>query len=298
MFVEKKGESIVFSEQIELLKKRVAPFFKDFDANVDKQLFKALSAAKIEGADVRFVDFPDKNFERYVDEMYAKSIFTNETKLNAALLNVNPSNIAKILGSDPLLNYTDRVYTAYNSLVASLLKEQAAIDLLQRTYMKAQMEIENERDFYPDANSTLRVTYGKIDSYSPSDAVTYNYYSTLSGLIAKEDPNIFDYVVEDKLKTLYNNKDFGSYANAKGEMPIAFIASNHTTGGNSGSPVLNGKGEMIGINFDRCWEGTMSDLMYDSNQCRNISLDVRFLLFIIDKYANAGHLLDEIEIVK
>ncbi|MCL2028725.1 MAG: S46 family peptidase, partial [Bacteroidales bacterium] len=133
---------------------------------------------------------------------------------------------------------------------------------------------------------------------SPSDEVTYNYHTTLSGLIAKENPEIFDYVVEDKLKELYNSKAFGPYANARGDMPIAFVASNHTSGGNSGSPVLNGKGEVIGINFDRCWEGTMSDLMFDPTQCRNISVDVRFILFMMDKYANAQHLLEELEIVE
>jgi hypothetical protein len=296
---DKTTNQAAFNEQVNRLKGRVAPFFKDFNADIDKQIFKALSTVKIDDADVRFVDFPDMDFDQYVDQMYAKSVFTNEAKLNEILRKMKRSNVVKSFGKDPLLNYVDRVYAMHNSMVAPMLREQnAKIDLLQRTYMKAQMEMQPDRMFYPDANSTLRVAYGKVEGFSPSDAVTYNYYSTLAGLIAKENPNIFDYVVEDKLKELYHGKNFGPYANAKGEMPIAFIASNHTTGGNSGSPVLNGRGEVIGLNFDRCWESTMSDLMYDPDQCRNISMDIRFLLFMIDKYANAKHLLNELEIVK
>ncbi len=291
-----------YLKQLDIINKQIDRFFKDFNPDVDKHIFKSLSTAKINGVDVRFVDFPDKNYDEYVDELYAKSAFANETKTKALLKKINaaePRKIAKLLGKDPLLNYVERVYSMYNTMIVPMVREQnATIDLLQRTYMKAQMEMQPERNFYPDANFTLRVAYGKVAGFSPSDAVTYNYYTTLGGLIAKENPNIFDYVVEDKLKKLYSDKDFGEYANAEGEMPIAFIASNHTSGGNSGSPVLNGKGEMIGINYDRCWEGTMSDLMFDETQCRNIGMDVRFLLFIIDKYAGATHLLEELDIVK
>ncbi|MCL2683459.1 MAG: S46 family peptidase [Bacteroidales bacterium] len=294
---DKTVKPAVFNEQLNLLKGRVTPFFKDFDASVDKQLFKSLSIVDIDGVEVRFVDFPDKNFDQYVDEMYAKSIFTNEAKLNAILKKFPSKSAIKSLENDPLLNYVDRVYSMYYSMIAPALREQnAIIDVLQRTYIKAQMDMQPDREFYPDANSTLRVAYGKVEGYSPSDAITYKYYTTLSGLMAKENPNVFEFVVEDKLKKLYNDKNFGPYANSKGEMPIAFVASNHTIGGNSGSPVLNGKGEIIGVNFDRAWEGTMSGLMFDSTQCRNISVDVRFILFMLDKYAGATHLLDEIEI--
>jgi hypothetical protein len=154
-----------------------------------------------------------------------------------------------------------------------------------------------ERKFYPDANLTLRLTYGKIADYYPMDAVHYNYYTTLDGIIEKDNPDIYDYNVPQKLKELYANKDYGIYGE-NGKMPVCFIASNHTTGGNSGSPVLNSNGELIGINFDRNWEGTMSDIMYDPNQCRNISLDIRYALFIIDKYAGAGYLLKEMNIIQ
>ncbi len=164
--------------------------------------------------------------------------------------------------------------------------------------MKGQMEMYPDKRFYPDANLTLRIAYGKVDDYFPRDAVHYDYFTTLEGIMEKEDPEIYDYVVEEKLKELYNNKDYGTYAAKDGKLHVCFTASNHTTGGNSGSPVLNADGHLIGINFDRNWEGTMSDLMYDPDQCRNISIDIRYCLFIIDKFAGAKHLVDEMTIIK
>ena len=163
--------------------------------------------------------------------------------------------------------------------------------------MQALMEADTNKIFYPDANSTIRVSYGQVDTYEPKDGVRYQYYTTLDGVIEKDNPEIYDYDVPDKLKELYNAKDYGRYAE-KGKMHVCFIASNHTSGGNSGSPVVNGNGELIGVNFDRNWEGTMSDIMYNPDQCRNISLDIRYVLFIIDKFAGASWLVDEMTIVE
>ena len=171
------------------------------------------------------------------------------------------------------------------------------INRLMRTYVRGMMQQYPDSNFFPDANLTLRVAYGHVQGFSPKDAVYYTPYSTLEGIMEKENPEIYDYVVEPKLKQLYRDKDYGRYANVRGEMPVGFIATNHTTGGNSGSPVLNADGQLIGINFDRCWEGTMSDLLFDPNYCRNISLDIRYCLFIIDKFAGAKHLIDEMTIV-
>ncbi len=163
--------------------------------------------------------------------------------------------------------------------------------------MKAQMEMNPDTRYYPDANFTLRVTYGKVNGYSPKDAVYYRHFTTLEGIMEKEDPDIYDYVVTDRLRELYDNKDYGAYADKDGTLHVGFAASNHTTGGNSGSPVLNADGQLVGVNFDRCWEGTMSDLMYDPDVCRNISIDIRYFLFIVDKYAGAGYLIDEMTLV-
>jgi hypothetical protein len=162
--------------------------------------------------------------------------------------------------------------------------------------MAAQMEQGSDRVFYPDANSTLRLAYGKVMGYDSRDAVYHKHYTTLTGVMEKDNPEIYDYDVPDRLKELYNNKDFGRYA-VNGDVPVCFIANNHTTGGNSGSPVLNAEGHLVGINFDRAWEGVASDIMFNPKQSRNISLDIRYVLFIIDKFAGAGYLIDEMTLV-
>jgi hypothetical protein len=170
--------------------------------------------------------------------------------------------------------------------------------MLDQLWTKALMEMQSDKVFYPDADLTLRITYGNVKGYQPKDGVTYKHYTTIEGIMQKENPDIYDYIVTDKLKQLYKAKDYGRYANRKGELQVAFTATNHTTGGNSGSPVLNADGHLIGINFDRCWEGTMSDIAYDPDQCRNISLDIRYCLFVIEKYAGAKRLIDEMTIVQ
>ena len=201
--------------------------------------------------------------------------------------------------ADPVVAIIDGIMNDYSENYATLVDEAAAkTDSLYRLYVAGIMEMNPQRDFFPDANLTLRVTYGKVKSFEPMDGVVYKPYTTIEGIMEKENPQIYDYVVEKKLKQLYNEKDYGIYANKDGELPVAFIASNHTTGGNSGSPVLDADGNLVGINFDRNWEGTMSDIMYDPSRCRNISLDIRYCLFIIDKFAGAKHLVEEMTILK
>jgi hypothetical protein len=161
--------------------------------------------------------------------------------------------------------------------------------------MRGQMEFDKEMEFYPDANSTLRITYGKVKGYKPVDGVYYFPSSTLEGIMEKDNPEIYDYNIPQKLRDIYAAKDYGRWE-VNGTVPVCFIATNHTSGGNSGSPVINAQGELIGINFDRVWEGTMSDIAYDPEVCRNISLDIRFVLFVIDKLAGANHLIEEMKI--
>lgn len=187
-------------------------------------------------------------------------------------------------------NFKDYIYPNYGRLDIKL-------DSLNRIYTQALREMQTDKLFYPDANSTLRLTYGKVEGYSPNDSVTYIPFTNIDGLMAKENPNDKEFVVPAKLKELYQKKDYGEYA-VNGTVPVCFIASNHTTGGNSGSPVLNAQGQLIGTNFDRNWEGTAADVMYDPTQARNISVDIRYTLFIIDKFAGAKYLLDEMTIVK
>lgn len=175
---------------------------------------------------------------------------------------------------------------------------QTEIAALQRTYMKAIVELSpKESRIFPDANSTLRVTYGQVKGYNPSDAVQYSPVTYLDGVMEKYVPGDYEFDVPEKLRDLYESKDFGIYADANGKLPVNFIATNHTTGGNSGSPAIDANGNLIGLNFDRVWEGTMSDIYYDPSICRNIMVDARYILFIIDKYADAKHLIDEMKLV-
>ena len=162
--------------------------------------------------------------------------------------------------------------------------------------MGYQVMINSEKKFYPDANSTLRISYGNVRSYNPADGVHYNAHTLIDGVIQKENKKLTEFNIHPKLKLLFEQKNYGRYADKEGNLRIAFIASNHTTGGNSGSPVINGKGELIGINFDRNWEGTVSDLKYDANMVRNIFVDMHYVLFIIDKFAEAKNLIDELRI--
>ena len=184
-----------------------------------------------------------------------------------------------------------------NNVRGELSRINGEIQKLNKVYMTAQMEFDKTRVFYPDANSTLRVAYGKVMGYKSKDAVYFTHYTTLKGIMEKDNPEIYDYDVPAKLKELYATKDFGRYTQ-DGEVPVCFIANNHTTGGNSGSPVINADGHLIGVNFDRAWEGVASDMAFNPDQSRNISLDIRYALFIIDKFAGAGYLLNEMKIVE
>ncbi len=270
----------------------VNSFYKDYNINVDKELFVLL-------AKEYFNNQPSNNVqvEKLANTIYSKSIFCQKEKL-ISLLEKGDIKAIKKYKNDVLATFAYPIFDNYikNTQIAyNQLKTQ--LDSLNRIWTKALMEMQTDKHFYPDANLTLRVAYGKVGGYSPKDGVQYKHYTTIEGIMQKENPDIYDYVVEPKLKQLYLNKDYGRYANAKGELPVAFVATNHTTGGNSGSPVLNANGQLIGLNFDRCWEGTMSDIEYDPDQCRNITLDIRYCLFIIDKFAGAQRLIDEMTIV-
>jgi hypothetical protein len=292
-------------KDIDKLKTNAKAFYKDYDATIDQNVCAAL--LKMYHIDIDKTQQPDvfkeiekkykNNFDKYAAEIYSKSIFVSETKMNEALENIAKSY--KKIQKDPvylLMLSCSSQYT--NNIRPQYTKLDDEITRLSRTYMKGMRELLTTKKYYPDANSTLRVAYGKVEGYYPRDGVFYDYYTTLDGIMEKENPLSDEFMVSPKLKELYLKKDYGPYADKNGELRIAFIASNHTTGGNSGSPVMNGEGQLIGTNFDRDWEGTMSDIMYDPNQVRNITLDIHYTLFVIDKYAGAGYLLNEMTLVK
>jgi hypothetical protein len=291
---------------LEQMKASASGFHKNYNPQVDKQLFETLIKTYTNSCEpamqvpvVKETAAKHKGDSKaWAMDFYKKTIFADSTKLYA-LLKSFKSGDAKKIEKDPAYILASGIYDYLQNTLAPVVNAfYSTNDSLQRLYMAAQMEMQKDKRFYPDANSTLRVAYGNVKGYSPADAVNYNWFTTLDGIMQKENPDIYDYVVEPKLKELYNLRDYGRYADADQSMHVAFIASNHTTGGNSGSPVLNADGHLIGINFDRCWEGTMSDLMYDPDQCRNISLDIRYCLFIIDKMAGASRLIEEMTIVQ
>ncbi len=283
------------------LKKATEVFFKDYYQPIDKEVAKTMLSEYLEHQPADFrPDFLNgiKEVDAYVEDLFKKSMFTDEQRVNEFLDGFKVSK-AKKLQKDPALQAFQSMLKFYrdevNPKMSAINNDLAR---MQRLYMKGQMLMEPEKRFSPDANFTLRVTYGKVEGFKPQDGKNYRHFTTLEGIMEKENPDVYDYVVEPKLKELYLRKDYGRYADKDGTMHVAFTASVHTTGGNSGSPILNADGQLLGLNFDRCWEGTMSDLVYDPDICRNISVDIRYVLFIIDKFAGARNLIAEMDIVE
>ena len=283
------------------LKKASEGFFKDYYQPVDQEVAKAMLDEYLNNqpADFRpgFLN-EIKEVDTYVEQLFRKSMFASEEKVNAFLENFRTKDVKKLQKDPALLAYQSMIGFYREEISPKMNAINSELARMQRLYMKGQMLMEPEKRFSPDANFTLRVTYGKVEGFKPQDGKNYRHFTTLEGIMEKENPDIYDYVVEPKLKELYNNKDYGRYADKDGTMHVAFTASVHTTGGNSGSPILNADGQLLGLNFDRCWEGTMSDLIYDPAICRNISVDIRYVLFIIDKFAGAKNLISEMTIIE
>ncbi|WP_274474131.1 S46 family peptidase [Mangrovimonas aestuarii] len=255
---------------------------KDFNTNVDKGVFEAVMPLYTNNVDA---------------SIYDKTAFTD---LDTALevLTGSKEDVLEKLNADAAYIYAKPFITEfYTQINPEYMRMNADINDLQKRYMKAQMEVLPNKRYYPDANSTLRVTYGKVKGYEPRDAVVYEPSTYLEGVMEKYVPGDYEFDVPQKLQDLYNTKDYGIYADTNGKLPVCFIGTNHTTGGNSGSPTLDAYGNLIGLNFDRVWEGTMSDINYDPEICRNIMVDIRYVLFIVDKYAGATHLIKEMNLV-
>ena len=280
-------------------------FFKDYNKETDKKLFVAVMTMYGENIEsqwqipeyIKFKNSCNGDFRTVADKLYDKSVFTDETRYNEYVSGFSKASVGKLKKDVFYLLGTGSSDFLAANVRGELTRINGEIQRLNRIYMAGQMEFDKDKVFYPDANSTLRVAYGEVKGYRAKDAVYYNSSSTLTGIIEKNNPDIYDYDVPDKLKELYAKKDFGRYASG-GDVPVCFIANNHTTGGNSGSPVINADGHLIGVNFDRAWEGVASDMAFNPDQSRNISLDIRYALFLIDKFAGAGYLLDEMTIIQ
>ena len=292
-----KGEQ-AFNDRKNNLISGLADFYKDFNANVDQKVFEQLIHLYATKSPKEFLpnNISNINATELANDVYSNSKLVSYNSLKELLTGDSKTVLANL--------NADKGFIVIKSMADKFLKEVAPkydeinlkITALQRTYMKAQLELNKGSRIFPDANSTLRVTYGKVKGYAPKDATLYTPVTYLDGAMEKYIPGDYEFDVPAKLIDLYKKKEYGQYGE-NGKMPVCFIGTNHTTGGNSGSPAIDAYGNLIGLNFDRVWEGTMSDINYDPSICRNIMVDIRFVLFIIDKYAGATNLIEELKLV-
>ena len=275
---------------------------KDYDHEVDRKVAKVLLPLYAEMVEAdqlpafyatiqgRFKG----NYDAYVDELYDNSIYASEANLNKFL----KKPTVKAIDNDLMKAFIEAKYEIGNKLIKAYNEAHQGIDLLHKTYVRGLCDMYAPEPKAPDANFTLRLTYGNVKPYDPKDGVSYKYYTTLKSVMEKEDPTNPEFVVPGKLKELYEAKDYGQYALANGELPTCFLTTNDITGGNSGSPVINGNGELIGCAFDGNWESLSGDINFDHNLQRCIAVDIRYVLFIIDKFGGCKHLIDEMTIHK
>lgn len=279
--------------------------FKDYNLATDKELFVNMLLLYRQNVPLEFqpqelqkVPATETAMKAYAEKVYNRSMLSSKKKMQELLATYKPEATAKKLRKDPGFLLFNAIQDIYDNKVAPVYATtDPELDLMYRKYLAGLRQMQQDKLFYPDANSTLRVSYGVVDGYVPQDGVRYRYYTTLEGIMEKEDPTNEEFVVPQRLKEIYQNREYGPYA-ANDYMPVCFIASNHTTGGNSGSPVIDASGRLIGLNFDRSWESTMSDIKYSPEICRNIAVDIRYVLLIIDKFAGATHLVEEMTLVK
>ncbi len=273
---------------------------KDYAVAVDRKVAKVMLKAYRKWMDnipqPAYLSEIDQQFkgdvDAFVDNLFDRSIFGSDTQFDR----FRQQPTAEALRNDPMIRFASSIKAEKKSVDKELNSFDTGYALAHRTYVKGLLEMYGDRANFPDANSTLRLAYGQVKGYSPKDADYYGYQTTLDGVMEKEDPNNWEFVVADRLKELYEAKDFGRYQTKEGKMPVAFCATTHTTGGNSGSPVMDADGALIGINFDRNWEGVGGDIQYLPDYQRSIIVDVRYVLFLIDKFAGAGYLLDEMDL--
>ena len=282
---------------------KIDDIFNEYNAVLDQQLFEKLLTLYVNDQPKENISpllqelLTIKTIHEIANDIYTASVMTKADNIKNILAGDSKSVIDLIKNDNLFRLYTDINETYTNKIGNKISGIQLLINKLQRQYMKAQLDVFSDKVFYPDANSTLRVTYGNVKGYQPRDGLTYDYYTYMDGIMEKYKPGDYEFDLPKKLIDLYHAKDFGRYG-VNGRQPVCFIASNHTTGGNSGSPALDAYGNLVGLNFDRVWEGTMSDINYDPSICRNIMVDIRYVLFIIDKFAGASNLIEEMKFVR
>jgi hypothetical protein len=291
------------SDAVEQIKKNGSDFFKDYNPPTDNKSMKAM--LKLYRADIPakflpdfYLNVIDKKFkgdiDKFVDDMFAKSLFANEAKLDAFL----NKPVLKTLESDPVCLTAASFNKITGEASIGLSQFDAGVTTGRRLWIAALMEMVPEKTLYPDANFSMRLSYGTVQDYNPRDAVTYKYYTTLQGVVDKYKPGDYEFDVPKRLIDLNNKKEYGRYGSSKGYMPVCFLTTNDITGGNSGSPVMNGNGELIGLAFDSNWESMSGDIAYEPELQRAIAVDIRYVLWIMDIYSGAKHLVDEMTIVQ
>ena len=289
-----RGEKLTADKQAEARKTYLNDYRKEIDHAISRRMLSEYMARMPKEevpAELQAAIEEHGSPEAFIDHMFAATRLLTQYPLARELYIADPMVKFASWFADAIAK--NRNYAYRN------LSNVPAIEKWYRTHMQALREWDKERAFYPDANFTLRVAYGTVTGYENADGEYHTHQTTLDGIIAKDNPEIYDYDIPQSLRDIYQSKDYGRWAIEVGgrkSVPVCFLASNHTTGGNSGSPVLNGKGELIGINFDRTWRSTMSDIEFDPTICRNISVDIRYVLFVMDRIGGAGYLLEEMDI--
>jgi len=290
-------------KKIKVLDKKIIGFFKNYDKTIDRDIFNDMWPLYHAGIPDKFsINYDNlntadlNNTEKLSKLFFEESLFSNEEALRE-LLHSNAKKFNKKINKDPLFQAAQAIILNYIEVVKPRYAlNQKETNILMRKYTRLQKELFFENHFWPDANSTLRLSFGKAEGSKPRDGMTYTFRTTLGGIIQKNNTGSKDFEIPERLRELWLAKDYGQYAEGD-ELPVCFLGSNHTTGGNSGSPAIDAYGNLVGLNFDRTWESTMSDIMFDPAICRNIMVDIRYVLFIIDKYAGAGHLVEEMTLV-
>ena len=273
---------------------KMEQFYKDYSVSTDRKVAKAMIRFYRDNVDrehyLDMENFADMDIDAYVDALFDGSVFTSPERLAAAK--------AQDIKNDKAMDLLTSIRNNFMKLTPAIMEGNRLTSDARKTYTAGLLEWKKGEPSYPDANFTMRLTYGKIGGYSPKDAVTYKHYTTLDGVMEKEDPDNWEFVVPEKLKELWKNQDYGQYGTEDGKMVTCFLSNNDITGGNSGSPIMNSRGELIGLAFDGNWESMSSDVMFEPDLQRCINVDIRYVLFIVDKFGGAGWLIDEMDIVR